>query len=166
MRSKKLKQAIAAIVDPVRENTLERRRRRLGLSRAALARILEVDPASVYRHERNPMTALWDYALRGLEAEASASGTQAVLRSFKSIIKNEKTFMPEQMDAGGYKLTAEKMRDAACEQTKPDKPLRRMKPKSAPQGKLNSFHTAHALSPAAVKAAVDRAVARSQAQKK
>jgi hypothetical protein len=48
-------------------------------------------------------------------------------------IESEKTFMPKQMDTRGYKLTAEMMREAAREQTKPDKPLRRMNSKSAPQ---------------------------------
>jgi DNA-binding transcriptional regulator YiaG len=41
-----VEEAIAAIVDPIRRNTLEARRKKLGLSRAALARILEVDAVS------------------------------------------------------------------------------------------------------------------------
>jgi DNA-binding XRE family transcriptional regulator len=66
----KTREAISEIVNPIARNTLKERRVRLGLSRVALARILDVDPASIFRHERNPMTALWDYALRGVEAEA------------------------------------------------------------------------------------------------
>jgi hypothetical protein len=60
-----------ALHNPIRRNTLQERRDRLGLSRVALARILDVDPASIFRHERNRMPALWDYALRGVEAEAA-----------------------------------------------------------------------------------------------
>jgi hypothetical protein len=42
----------------------------LKLSRVALARILDIDPATIYRQERGVMSALWDYATRGVEAEA------------------------------------------------------------------------------------------------
>jgi DNA-binding XRE family transcriptional regulator len=68
----KTRETIAEILHPIRHNDLEARRRRLKLSRVALARILDVDPATVYRQERGVMSALWNYALRGVEAEASS----------------------------------------------------------------------------------------------
>ena len=65
-----VKEAIQGITNPHRRNDLEARRRKLGLSRVALGRILGVDPATVFRRERGPRVALWDYAMRGIEAEA------------------------------------------------------------------------------------------------
>ena len=41
-----------------RRNDLEARRRKLGLSRVALGRILDVDPATVFRRERGPLVRL------------------------------------------------------------------------------------------------------------
>src|SRR5262245_10974818 len=70
MMRTKTNEAIAAFVHPIRHNDLEARRRGLKLSRVTLARILDVDPATVYRQERGIMSALWDYAMRGVEAEA------------------------------------------------------------------------------------------------
>ena len=70
-----VKNLIKAAIDPIRQNNLRARRRKLGLSRVALGRILGVDPATVFRHERGRMDGLWDYALRGIEAEA-AEGKQ------------------------------------------------------------------------------------------
>jgi predicted transcriptional regulator len=46
---------------------LRARRRRLKLSRVALARVLEVDPATVYGQERAVVSVLWNYALRAIE---------------------------------------------------------------------------------------------------
>ena len=65
-----VKQTIKNITNPLRRNNLEARRRKLGLSRVAPGRILDVDPATVFRRERGPLVALWDYAMRGIEAEA------------------------------------------------------------------------------------------------
>ena len=49
------REVVKAALDPIRKNDLEARRRKLGLSRAALARILDVDPATVFRRERGPL---------------------------------------------------------------------------------------------------------------
>jgi DNA-binding XRE family transcriptional regulator len=58
------------IVDPFERNTLEGRRLKLGLSRAGLASVFEVAEATVYRRERDAkMDAIWDWALKGIEAE-------------------------------------------------------------------------------------------------
>ena len=65
-----VREVLRATIDPIRHNTLRARRRGLGLSRVALGRILGVDPATVYRHERGRMDAIWDYALKGIEAES------------------------------------------------------------------------------------------------
>ena len=73
-----VKNVIRATIDPIRQNTLRARRRKLGLSRVALGRILGVDPATVFRHERGRMDGLWDYALRGIEAEAAEGKTATV----------------------------------------------------------------------------------------
>jgi len=104
----KVREVIDAIVDPIRQNRLEARRRKLGLSRVALARILEVDPATVFRHERGPLVALWDYAFRGIEAEAAHKSSKQVIRSFKSGLDHQ-IFWPEQLAARGYSYVAEKM---------------------------------------------------------
>ena len=91
-----VKYVIRATIDPIRQNTLRARRRKLGLSRVALGRILGVDPATVFRHERGRMDALWDYALRGIEAEA-AEGKQS-RRQYKTELDLQ-TFIPDQLDA-------------------------------------------------------------------
>jgi DNA-binding XRE family transcriptional regulator len=48
------REVIKAALDPIPKNDLEVHRRKLGLSRAALGRILGVDPATVFRRERGP----------------------------------------------------------------------------------------------------------------
>src|SRR5690349_13413413 len=102
---------------PFRQNTLKTQRKRLGLSRAALARILEVDPSSVYRQEcRNPMSMLWNYALRGIKAEAQDKELRAQVRDHKTELANrDKILGASRLDAYGCKLTAEKMRAATRE---------------------------------------------------
>ena len=52
MASSKTRLAIKEILHPIRRSDLEPRRRALRLSRAALGRILDVDPATVFRQER------------------------------------------------------------------------------------------------------------------
>ena len=105
------REVVKAALDPIRKNDLEARRRKLGLSRAALARILDVDPATVFRRERGPLVRLWDYALRGVEAEAADKATKVVLRSFKADL-GRTGFIPDQLDAQGYSYLAEKMHEA------------------------------------------------------
>jgi hypothetical protein len=102
---------VQELTSPNRKNDLEARRRKLGLSRVALGRILEVDPATVFRHERGPLAALWDYALRGIEAEAADKSGKQVLRDFKSSLSNQ-TFIPDQFAARGVGYIAEKMHEA------------------------------------------------------
>lgn len=104
-----IKKTIAKISNPLRRNDLEARRRELGLSRVALGRILDVDPATVFRHERGPLVALWDYAMRGIEAEASEA--KPILRSHKGDLDLQ-TVIPDHFDAQGFAYTAEKMNQA------------------------------------------------------
>ena len=100
---------IKEITNPLRRNDLEARRGKLGLSRVALGRILDVDPATVFRRERGPLAALWDYAMRGIEAEAREA--KPVLRSHKGDLERQ-TFMPDQFAAQGFAFTGEKMNQA------------------------------------------------------
>ncbi len=108
-----IREVIDAYLNPIRRNNLEARRRKLGLSRVALGRILDVDPATVFRRERGSLFALWDYALRGIEAEAAEKSSKRVVRDFKSDLDRQ-TF-PDQLDARGHSYTAAKMREA-CRQ--------------------------------------------------
>ena len=104
-----IKEAIQEITNPIRRNNLEARRRKLGLSRVALGRILDVDPATVFRRERGPLVALWDYAMRGIEAEASEA--KPILRSHKGDLGLQ-TVIPDHFDVQGFAYTAEKMNHA------------------------------------------------------
>jgi DNA-binding XRE family transcriptional regulator len=150
MRSK-TQEAISEIINPIRRNTLRERRVRLGLSRVALARILDVDPASIFRHERNPMTPLWDYALRGVEAEAADRTSKQVLRAFTSELQRQ-NFMPEQVDARGHKYLAEKMNEARRQS------VRKTKPQGHKPRRVKNADP--------VQAVVQRAIDRSDAQRK
>src|SRR5262245_63318993 len=106
-----VREAIDSVLNPIRRNNLEARRLKLGLSRVALGRILEVDPATVFRHERAPLVALWDYALRGIEAEAASKESKQELRSFKSGLDCE-SIIPDGIAAQGKAYLAEKMHKA------------------------------------------------------
>ena len=61
------------------------------------------------RRERGPFVALWDYAMRGIEAEAKEA--KPILRGLKGGL-NRQTFIPDQLDARGYSYVAEKMHQA------------------------------------------------------
>ena len=104
-----VKEVIKKVTSPLRRNDLEARRRKLGLSRVALGRILGVDPATVFRRERGPLVALWDYAMRGIEAEAKDA--RLILRSHRGELERQ-TFIPDQLAAQGSAFTSEKMNQA------------------------------------------------------
>jgi hypothetical protein len=74
----------------------------------ALGRILGGDPATVFRHEQGMMAPLWDYALRGIEAEARNKTAKQIIGAFKSKLDHQ-SFEPDQYAARGYSYTAEKM---------------------------------------------------------
>jgi len=72
-------------LNPVRRNNMKTRRKKLGISQSELATVLDVDVTSIYRRERGDvLPALWDYALRGVEAEAADPSARHVLRRFRS----------------------------------------------------------------------------------
>jgi hypothetical protein len=141
------------LANPIRTNDLEARRRRLRLSPAALGRILCVDPATMFRHERGSVVALWDYAMRGTEAEASASGVH-ILWGYKSRLDQE-TFMAQQLDARGYSYLREKMTKRCFEHAQ--KILH--PPRSRPQDRHDLHHRAQGtgLSKGQIKQIADRA---------
>ena len=112
-----VKQTIKNITNPLRRNNLEARRRKLGLSRVALGRILGVDPATVFRRERGSLVALWDYAMRGIEAEATSKEAKQDIRWHKAHI-NRPPVMPDIWDAKGQSYVAEKMRAAHREEAR------------------------------------------------
>ena len=106
-----VKDVIKEITNPHRRSDLEARRRALGLSRVALGRILGVDPATVFRRERGPLVALWDYAMRGIEAVAASKEAKQVIRRYKASLDQRPT-VPDIFDAQGETYVAEKMRAA------------------------------------------------------
>jgi hypothetical protein len=153
---------------PLRQNVLRQWRHELGLSRAAVARILEVDPSTVFRQElKNPMAPLWYYALLGIRAEArDRGGRQLRTRRRKDADLHDALSGPVRMEAEGHRLTAEKMRADDRERTKvkappPETPAA-LRPRTEPRSRSGSGMW----TPEAVKAAADRAEARSRSQKK
>jgi len=107
MARSKTHEIIDEILHPIRRNDLEARRRRLKLSRVALARILDVDPATIYRQERGVMSALWDYAMRGVEAEAKLA--KPVLRDHQARV-DSRDLIADGMAEQGHRYTGEKMK--------------------------------------------------------
>jgi hypothetical protein len=146
---------------PLRRNILKAQRQKLRLSRAALARILEVDPSSVYRQElRNPMSMLWHYALRGVMAEAKDRERQAIVRMHKAdLVRKDQLLGASRLDAVGLKYTAEKIRAATREQAKPQKETQRKHWQSPPPAH-EQVRARRAMTKSEIKAAVDRAEAR------
>ena len=147
--TRKVHEVIGEIVDPIRRNNLKARRHKLGLSRVALGRILDVDPATIFRRERGPLVALWDYALRGIEAEAKLG--KQVVTGFKAGL-DQQVFVPDQLDARGYSYTAEKMHEARRQLKQPQPPS---KPRSKSPAARNVQDS--------VKRIADRAEARARA---
>ena len=89
----------------------------LGLSRVALGRILDVDPATVFRRERGPLVGLWDYAMGGIEAEAASKQTKQAIRMYEAQVKGQHIF-PDGFEARGEAYVAEKMRAAHREEAR------------------------------------------------
>jgi DNA-binding XRE family transcriptional regulator len=127
---KRLTDKIArALLNPVRDNDLEQRRKALKLSRAALARILGVNEATVFRQERGIMTRLWDYALRGVEAEAAK--VREILREHQQRIEQDTTVT--WAEGRGYRYAAEAMRAQKPRQRTTTKPRVRKSIPSLPE---------------------------------
>jgi DNA-binding XRE family transcriptional regulator len=145
-----------SISDPIPENNLRTRRVKLGLSRVALGRILDVDPATVFRHEQGPLMPLWDYALRGVEAEAASKSSKMIVQSYRSRLADQ-TFIPEQLAARGFSFTAEKMNEARLQ--RPRKKSRKL-PRSVETTLVK--RGPRALTQSEIAAAVKRAEERSK----
>ena len=163
MQIKELVRHLAAL--PPRCNTLQAQRRVLGLSRAALARILEVDPSTVYRQElHNPMSMLWHYALRGIAAEAANKNMKSMRAHHKAdLARKDELIGPGRLDACGYKFTAEKMRETVLSHygapggSEPRCAHRKATPR--PKSRVDKSNKRY------VDAAVERAIARSERNK-
>ena len=166
IRVKQLGRDLAAL--PFRHKTIKAQRDELGLSRATLARILEVDPSTVYRQElQNPMSMLWHYALRGLAAEARDKDHKRIIREHKAdLARSAEIRGAARFDAEGYKLTAERMREAEREQAKPKKERPPAKSsqsvEESPSAANKPGHRPRVLTRAQIMMAADRAEARSK----
>ena len=155
------REAIKDILHPIRHNDLEARRRRLKLSRVALARILDVDPATVYRQERSVMSALWDYAMRGIEAEAKSWASKAFVRDQQAKVARQ-AMIPDAVAERGFGYTAEKMK-AVKRRPKVAKPMPAGSQKEGPVPTGESPRSRMPLpSLAEIKAVADRAEERSR----
>jgi DNA-binding XRE family transcriptional regulator len=155
MARAKRDETIAEILRPIRRNDLQARRCRLKLSRVALARFLDVDPATVFRQERGVMSALWDYAMRGVEGEAKLA--KLVLQSHQARVDSS-DLIPDAMVERGHRYTGEKMK-----RLKP-RPKRVKVPAVQEIDRAGSLRT-RMPSRQAVTAAADRAEARSRLNK-
>ena len=83
------------ILHPVRRNDMKARRKKLRLSQSELATVFDVDVVSIYRRERDKvLPILWDYALKGVEAEAANPGAQQILRAFRSDLDRTNVIVP------------------------------------------------------------------------
>jgi DNA-binding XRE family transcriptional regulator len=151
---RKTRDVVREMLNPIRHNDLKARRKKLGLSRVALGRILGVDPATVFRREQGVLAPLWDYALSGIEAEAQEG--KSVVKGFKSGLDLQ-SFEPDQLAARGYAYTAEKMLEEREKHahTKRHPP----RPRAAPPPEKSGHR---APTKAQIKAAADRAEARSR----
>lgn len=153
----RVREAISWISDPIRQNDLRARRLKLRLSRVALGRILDVDPATVFRREQGPLMPLWDYALRGVEAEAASKSSKMIVQSYGSRLARQ-TFIPDQLAARGFSFTAEKMNEARLQ--RPRKKSRQLQPRSVETTLVK--RGARALTKPEIAAAVRRAEERSK----
>jgi hypothetical protein len=154
MARSQIDQTIAEILHPIRPNDLEARRHRLKLSRVALARILDVDPATVFRQERGVMSALWDYAMRGLEAEAKLAKSE--LQSHQASV-DRRDFVADAMVDKGYRYTGEKMKQQKPRAKRVKMPAKQEIDRRSPRSRTPSRET--------VMAAADRAEASSKLNK-
>jgi len=98
------------ILHPVRRNDMKARRKKLRLSQSELATVFDVDVVSIYRRERDKvLPILWDYALKGVEAEAANPGAQQILRAFRSDQDRTNLIVPGGLEARGHRLVAVRM---------------------------------------------------------
>src|SRR5262249_573791 len=95
---------------PIRHNDLATRRRALGLSQVALARMLGVDRATIHRREKQGrMLAEWHYSLRGVEAELKSRDSKSIVRDHQNRV-HQLDLIPDALAERGFEATAVKMK--------------------------------------------------------
>ena len=106
------------ILHPVRRNDMKARRKKLRLSQSELATVFDVDVLSIYRHERDKvLPILWDYALKGVEAEAANPDARQILRSFL----DRPNVIVQGLEARGHRLVAVRMVGAMRDSVRTDR---------------------------------------------
>jgi DNA-binding XRE family transcriptional regulator len=104
------RKVVEDFLNPVRRNDMKARRKKLRLSQSELATVLDVDVASIYRHERGDvLPALWDYALKGVEAEAAHPNARQIVRDFRSDLDRRQDIFVDGFGARGDRLVAVRM---------------------------------------------------------
>jgi hypothetical protein len=129
------REAAEDFVQPLRHNTMNSRRKNLGLSQSELAAVLDVDATSIYRHERGEvLPSLWDYALRGVEAETVNPTVRRMLRDFKSRLARPNVFV-QGYGARGYRFIAVRMVSELRGHARADRLKRKVRPAERKAGK-------------------------------
>ena len=106
------------ILHPVRRNDMKARRKKLRLSQSELATVFDVDVLSIYRHERDKvLPILWDYALKGVEAEAANPDARQILRAFL----DRPNVIVQGLEARGHRLVAVRMVGAMRDSVRTDR---------------------------------------------
>ena len=101
-------------------------------SGASDASPFDVDVLSIYRHERDKvLPILWDYALKGVEAEAANPAARQILRAFRSDLDRPNVIV-QGLEARGRRLVAVRMVGAMRDSVRTD----RLKKNSAPNARL------------------------------
>jgi hypothetical protein len=110
-------------------SSLKDRRMRLGLSKEALARILDVNPRTIARHERtNDVPILLDYAMRAVEAEARETD--------KAEIRNDlDPLAPERHQRAGRRMIAHIMGQRRAKRTPRDIEMARLETRERAEAK-------------------------------
>jgi predicted transcriptional regulator len=113
----KVADALAAIIAERCRNNLEARRLKLRLSRAKLASMLGVDPASIYRHEREEhMSKLYGWALAGIEASVKKQTRK--LKPRAAVKARPSVRDPSESERDRIKNIADRAEAASAERTR------------------------------------------------
>jgi len=117
----KAREVAEDILRPVRRNDMKARRKKLRLSQSELATVFDVNVLSIYRHERDKvLPTLWDYALKGVEAEAANPDDRQILRAFRSGLDGPNV-MVQGVEARGHRLVAVRMVGAMRDSVRADR---------------------------------------------
>jgi DNA-binding XRE family transcriptional regulator len=103
------REVVEDFLHPARRNDMKARRKKLRLSQSELATVFDVDVLSIYRHERDKvLPILWDYALKGVEAEAANPDARQILQTFRSGLDRPNA-IEQGLEAREYRLVAVRM---------------------------------------------------------